>query len=204
MKKTFLALLLGLCSLTSFADKYDTDYITIPESYINNTGQTFLLEKAARIFQNEYRLTLTNIYLSECWFHCDIVIEHFEDDFDVTQQCDNEYPQSQSSSSETSSSISIGKTAYDIVIHSEVRLYREDDEQNITVTYHFTDTWKQDDYYLVVTFPYNQRTWTGINDVTITPTSVEYYDLQGRKLNGPQPGIVIEKQGNKVTKKMYR
>lgn len=204
MKKVILAFLIGMCSLSSYADAYDTDYITIPESYINSPGQTFLLEKAATIFKNEYRLTLTNILLSENWFYCDIVIEHFEDDFDVTQNCDNEYPQSQATGPGTTSSITVGKTAYDIVIHSEVRLLRDDDEQDITVTYHFIDTWKQDDYFLVVTFPYNKKTWTGINDVTITPTSVEYYDLQGRKLNGPQPGIVIEKQGSKVTKKMYR
>ena len=85
MRNTFLVVMLGMCSLFSFAGEYDTDYITIPESYINNTGQTFLLEKAARIFNKEYSLTLTNIYLSESWFYCDIVIEHFEDDFDVTQ-----------------------------------------------------------------------------------------------------------------------
>lgn len=203
MKKIILALLIGMCSLSSYADVYDTDYITIPESYINSPGQTFLLEKAATIFRKDYKLTLTNIYLSESWFYCDIVIEHFEDDFDVTQSCDNEYPQSQSGPG-TASSISIGKTAYDIIVHSEVRLYRADDEQDITVTYHFTDTWNQDSYDLIVTFPYNNRTWTGINEVSVTPTSVEYYDLQGRKLNGPQPGIVIEKQGDKVTKKMYR
>lgn len=203
MKKILLALLIGLCSLSSHADSYDTDYITIPESYINSPGQTYLLEKAATIFNNEYRLTLTNIYLSESWFYCDIVIEHFEDDFIVTQSCDSEFPQSQAGEG-TTSSIDIGKTAYDIVVHSMVRLYRDDDEKNVTVTYHFTDTGKQNDYYLVITFPYNKKTWTGINDVTLTPTSVEYYDLQGRKLNAPQPGIVIEKQGNKVTKKLYR
>ena len=201
-RNTILVVIFSMCSFFSYADQYDTDYITIPESYINNSGQTFLLEKAAHIFRHDYRLTLTNIYLSEFWFCCDIVIEHFEDDFEVTQSCDNEYPQDGNPG--TSSSIRIGKTAYDIVVHSEVRLYRNDDEKTISVTYHFVDTWKQDDYYLVVTFPYNQKTWTGINDVEITPTSVEYYDLQGRKLNGPQPGIVIEKQGNKATKKIYR
>lgn len=203
MKKILLALLIGLCSLSSHADSYDTDYITIPESYINSPGPTYLLEKAATIFNKEYRLTLTNIYLSESWFYCDIVIDHFEDDFIVTQSCDSEFPQSQAGEG-TTSSIFVGKTAYEIVVQSKVRLYRDDDEKNVTVTYHFTDTGKQNDYYLVITFPYNKKTWTGINDVTLTPTSVEYYDLQGRKLNAPQPGIVIEKQGNKVTKKLYR
>ena len=83
-------------------------------------------------------------------------------------------------------------------------MYRDDDEKTISVTYHFTDTWKLDDYYLVVTFPYNRKTWTAIDNVNCEPLSIEYYDLQGRKLNGPQLGIVIEKQGNKTTKKIYK
>lgn len=202
LRNTILLVVMSMCSFVGYASEYDTDYITIPESYINNSGQTFLLEKAARIFNKEYSLTLTNIYLSDCWFYCDIVIEHFEDDFDVTQSCDNEY--TQDGTPGTSSSITIGKTAYDIVVHSEVRLDRDDDEKNITVTYHFTDTWKQDDYYLVITFPYTKKTWTSIGNVGCEPTSIEYYDLQGHKLNGPQPGIMIEKQGNKTIKKIYR
>ncbi len=209
LRSAILIAMLSVCSFMSFASEYDTDYITIPESYINNNNSQ-LLEKAVTIFRKPYNLTLKNIYLSEFWFCCDIVIEHFEEDFDVTQQCDNEYPQNQSTGSETQSSITIGKTAYDIVVHSEVRLYREDDEQKITVTYHFTELvpssgdYDQDDYYLVITFPYNKKTWTGIDGIDVNQMSVEYYDLQGRKLNGPQPGIVIEKQGNKVSKKMYR
>lgn len=203
LRNSILVVFMSLCSLISYADKFDTDYITIPESYINNIGHTYLLEKAAKIFNKEYRLTLTNIYLSEYWFNCDIVIEHFEDPFEVTQSCSNEYPQTVGNAG-TQSSISVGSTAYDIVVHSEVRLCRENDEQDITVTYHFTDTWKQDDYYLVITFPYNKRTVTGLNSIGLgEPSSVEYYDIQGRKLNGPQLGIVIEKQGNKVVKKMY-
>ena len=80
----------------------------------------------------------------------------------------------------------------------------------ITVTYHFTEqvpasgSYNQNSFDLVITFPYNKRTWTSISDINIEPTSIEYYDIQGRKLNGPQPGIVIEKQGNKTTKKIYR
>ena len=210
-RNAFLVVMMSVCSLLSYASEYDTDYINIPKSYINNNN-TQLLEKAARIFGEEYRLTLKNIYLSEYWFYCDIVIEHFEEDFDVTQTCSNEYSQQQSTSPGTTSSITVGKNAYDIVVHSEVRLDRENDsdEQTVTVTYHFTEqvpasgSYNQDDYYLVITFPYTRQTWTGIDNVEIAPSSIEYYDLQGRKLNGPQPGIVIEKQGNKTTKKIYR
>ena len=153
---------------------------------------------------------LKNIYLNEYWFYCDIVIEHFKEDFEVTQQCDNEYPQQQNTDPGTTSSISIGQGAYDMVVHSEVRLYRSDNEQNITVTYHFTEqvpsssSYNQSDYYLVITFPYNKKTWTGIGSIEADASSIEYYDLQGRKLTGPQPGIVIEKQGNKTTKKIYK
>ena len=209
LRNTIVVVMLSMCSLVSYADWYDRDEITIPKAYINN-GNTQLLEKAAKIFGETYKLTLKNIYLSEYWFYCDIVIEKFEDDFEVSQTCDSEYPQDQSTGAGTTSSIIVGKDAFDIVVHSEVRLYREDDEKEITVTYHFvkqtpsSGSYVQDDYYLIVKFPYNRETWTGINDVEIAPTSVEYFDIQGRKLNGPQPGIVIEKQGNKTTKKLYR
>ena len=209
LRSAILIAMLSVCSFMCFAGDYDTDYIDIPKSYINNNNSQ-LLEKAARIFGKPYRLTLRNIFLSEHWFYCDIVIENFEEDFDVTQTCDNEFPQDGSTSPSTTSSISVGKTAYDIVVHSEVRLYRDDDAKTVSVTYHFTEqtpssgNYNQDDYYLVITFPYNRDTITGIGNVDCEPLSVEYYDLQGRKLNGPQPGIVIEKQGNKVSKKMYR
>ena len=203
-----MAAILGLCSLCAGAELYDADHIIIPASYINNSSQTYLLEKAAVIFGNPYRLTLTNIYLSEYWFCCDIVIEHFEDNFIVTQQCDNEYLQSQATGPGTTSSISQGTTAYDIVVHSEVRLLREDEEQNITVTYHFVQdipnsgNYAVDMYDLVITFPYNRQTWTNISNVSISDV-IEYYDLQGHKLNKPVPGIIIEKRNNVTRKVIY-
>ena len=217
LRNTILVVVLSMCSLVSYASWYDRDEIIIPKSYINNTEQTFLLEKAAKIFGTEYELELTNIYLSQYWFCCDIVINEAEyglGQFEVTQECSNEYNQSQSGEGSTSS-ISWSRP-FDLVVHSEVRLHNngaEHDGQDgdfVVVTYHFTRTtstsgsYQNDDYYLIVKFPYTRETWTGINNVEITPTSVEYYDLQGRKLNGPQPGIVIEKQGNKATKKIYR
>jgi hypothetical protein len=220
MKKFKCALLVAMmtmCSVSSYASWYDRDEITIPKSYINNTGQTYLLEKAARIFGTSYELTLTNIYLSEYWFCCDIVIDEAEyglGQFEVTQECSNEYDQSHSGEG-TTSSISWSRP-YDLVVHSEVRLYNdgvEHDGQNgdyVVVTYHFTrttstsGTYQNDDYYLIVKFPYTRETWTGINAIDVDQISVEYYDIQGRKLNGPQPGIVIERQGNKTTKKLYR
>ncbi len=211
-KCAILVAMMSLCSVLSYASDYDTDYINIPSSYINNNNSQ-LLEKAATIFGKTYRLTLRNISLSEYWFYCDIVIEHFDEDFDVTQQCNDEYVITADSPiivPGTTSSIEIGQGAYDIVVHSEVRLYRDDDAANddgkvVTVTYHFIENRPGgDDYYLVITFSYRRGTVTGIDEIDCEPLSVEYYDINGRKLNGPQPGIVIEKQGNKVTKKMYR
>ncbi|MBR5119258.1 MAG: hypothetical protein IK100_11545 [Muribaculaceae bacterium] len=211
LRNTLLVVMLSLCSFASYADETDYDILTIPASYINSssTYSPQLVEKAATIFGEHYNLTLTNIYLSEYWFYCDIIIENFSgfpSDLTVTQICDNEYPQEDATDSGTISTLSQPSQVqgYDIFVHSEVRIYRADEEKTITVTYHFENHYKNDDYYLIVKFPYNHETWTGINDVTITPTSVEYYDIQGRKLDGPQPGIVIEKQGDKVTKKMYR
>lgn len=215
MKKILLALLIGLCSLSSYASWFDRDEITIPPEYINNIGKTYLMEKAARIFGKEYRLTLTNIRLSEYWFICDIEIDDFDHDasrFEVTQHCDDEYDQSHSAGPGTTSTITWYNKPYYFVVHSEVRLQRSDEQKDITVTYHFTNVtstsgdYLNDDYYLILTFPYNDdRVPTAIDGVEVREcTAVEYYDLQGRKLNAPQPGIVIEKQGNKVTKKLYR
>ena len=200
--------MMSLCSLFSYASEYDTDYITIPESYINHNN-TQLLEKAAEIFGTEYRLTLKNVYLSDFWFYCDIVIEKFKDNFEVTQECSNEYPQSTSNDPGTTSSITVTKDSWDIIVHSQVRLTQSNNDRTITVTYHFTEqvpasgSYNQDDYYLVLTFPYNRRTITGIDNIECTPI-VEYYDLQGNKLDRPCSGIVIEKQGNITRKKLYR
>lgn len=225
LRSTILVLMMSLCSVLSYADETDFDILTIPKSYINSTStySPQLVEKAATIFGEHYNLTLTNIYLSEFWFYCDIIIENFSgfpSDLTVTQTCDVEYPQQQGATdpgviSQLSQPSQI--QGYDIFVHSEVRLYFDenaanyepvDDNDNgkiITVTYHFENHYKNDDYYLIVKFPYNKKTVTGINGIELgEPISVEYYDLQGRKLNGPQPGIVIEKQGNKTTKKIYK
>ena len=78
LRNTILVVVLSMCSLASYASWYDRDEIIIPKSYINNTGQTFLLEKAAKIFGTKYELELTNIYLSQYWFCCDIVINEAE------------------------------------------------------------------------------------------------------------------------------
>ena len=59
-RKAILVVMLSLCSLVSYASDYDTDYITIPESYINNNNSK-LIVKAVKIFRKTYNLTLKNI-----------------------------------------------------------------------------------------------------------------------------------------------
>lgn len=218
LRNTILVLMMSLCSVLSYADETDYDILTIPESYINShsSWSPQLVEKAATIFGEQYNLTLTNIYLSEFWFYCDIIIENFAgfpSDLTVEQTCDVEFPQQGATDPGVISTLSTPSQVqgYDISVHSEVRLYQDVtaandiDGKTITVTYHFVNHYKNDDYYLIVKFPYNVNTVTGINGIELgEPTSVEFYDLQGRKLNGPQPGIVIEKQGNKTTKKIYK
>ena len=54
-------------------------------------------------------------------------------------------------------------------VRYSVMCYEDGGVVDDLLVYKFSD----DDYYLVVTFPYNQKTWTGINDVETTPTSVE-------------------------------
>jgi len=45
---------------------------------------------------------------------------------------------------------------------------------------------------------------TGINGIGNDNIPVEYYDLSGNKLQAPTSGIIIEKKGNIVCKKLYR
>ena len=41
---------------------------------------------------------------------------------------------------------------------------------------------------------------TGIDDIIVNEEPVEYYNLQGIKVDNPSKGIFIKKQGNKATK----
>lgn len=219
-----------MCSLVSYAafvnpqaanyipSGADVDEFTIPANYINSTYNPQLFEKTATIFNKTYTITIKNVYLTQYWFRCTILIEDFYDGVDVTQTVlgqGNEYPQG-SGDPGTTSSIQVVETNFGVEARSNVRLIASDDRKLITVVYHFSEvvnnpTYDGDDYYVVLNFPYNDPETppappiTGIDSIELgQTTSFEYYDLMGRKLNGPQPGIVIEKQGNKTTKKLYR
>ena len=82
MKKTILALLLGLCALSSYAYMYDWNELPmIPKGYINQDEESpynaFLYEKNVTIFGKQYPLIIRNIKLSRYWFECDIVIDNY-------------------------------------------------------------------------------------------------------------------------------
>jgi len=215
MKKTILALLLGLCALSSYAYMYDWNELPmIPKGYINQDEESlynaFLYEKNVTIFGEEYPLIIRNIKLSRYWFECDIVIDNYDDEYIVSQEVNSEgveYPQNGDNTQSTESTISTSTNSHEFIVHSRVRLYGHGvPNDDIKITYHFTDIYQQNKYDLILHFPYfEEAIITGIDSIELgEPTAVEYYDLQGRKLDGPRSGIVIEKQGNKVTKKMYR
>lgn len=201
----------------------DFDEFEIPAAFINSNDysqyETQLFEKAATIFGTEHTIVIKNVYLTPFWFRCNIVIENYDEMVDVTQTVvgqGNEYPQG-SGDLGTTSTIDVVSTSFDIIARSNVRLLASDERKLITVIYHFTEDvpsspgYHGDNYYVILNFPYNDPDtppappYTGIDSIEIgEPTAVEYYDLMGRKLDRPQPGIVIEKQGNKTTKKLYR
>lgn len=215
-----------MCSLVSYAylnpetvnyvSGIDVDEFTIPASHIN-TGNSQLFEKATTIFKKRYTITISKVYLTQYWFRCTILIEDFDDDVEVTQTVvgDDGYEQG-SGDPGTTSTMEVYHTTFGVEARSNVRLKASNETKMITVVYHFSEvvnnpTYDGDDYYVVLNFPYNDPETppappiTGINGIEIgEPAAIEYFDLMGRKLNGPQPGIVIEKQGNKTTKKIYK
>ena len=71
------------------------------------------------------------------------------------------------------------------------------------VPYDENKTGKEMANYTTGYFTYKEP--TGIDTPTISDsTMAEYYDLQGRRLNAPQKGINIVKQGNKTTKMLVK
>ena len=71
------------------------------------------------------------------------------------------------------------------------------------VPYDENKTGKEMANYTTGYFTYKEP--TGIDTPTVSDnTPAEYYDLQGRRLNAPQKGINIVKQGNKTTKMLVK
>lgn len=210
MKKTILALLLGLCALSSYAwNNLDRDVIVLDATYINKNAT--LKQKAVTIFEKSYIVYVSNVKLSPTWFTADISIvpsSGNSDDMELTnfvvQSCDIEDQNPDVHGYKSECDVTLYQN-YDFMIRSKVHLLRPADYGKVTVTYTLYDDGKNNSFELDLVFPYFPTTITGIDSIELgEPTAVEYYDLQGRKLDGPRSGIVIEKQGNKVTKKMYR
>ena len=211
MRNFIFVLLIGLCSLSSYAwNDLDRDIIELDETYINN-NQATLKEKAVTIFGKSYTVYGGKVKLSPTWFTAQIVIkpESNSDDLQLTnhvvQSCaiEDEIPDTHGYTSECDVTL---YQNYDFMIVSKVHLLKQQSNfGDVTVSYTIYDYGKDNTFTLDLVFPYMPNTITAIDEMSIENNSaIEYYDLQGRKLNGPQPGIVIEKQGNKVTKKMYR
>ena len=211
MRNFIFVLLIGLCSLSSYAwNDLDRDIIELDETYINN-NQATLKEKAVTIFGKSYTVYVGKVKLSPTWFTAQIVIkpESNSDDLQLTnhvvQSCaiEDEIPDTHGYTSECDVTL---YQNYDFMIVSKVHLLKQQSNfGDVTVSYTIYDYGKDNTFTLDLVFPYMPNTITAIDEMSIENNSaIEYYDLQGRKLNGPQPGIVIEKQGNKVTKKMYR
>lgn len=212
MRNIILVLLIGLCSLSSYAwNDLNRDVIELDETYINKSHAT-LKQKAVTIFGKSYTVFVDKVKLSPTWFTAEIVIvpdnEHGDDiqlTDHVVQSCaiEDETPDTHGYTSECDVTL---YQNYDFMIVSKVHLIKQQSSfGDVTVSYTLYDYGKDNTFTLDLVFPYMPNTITAIDKMSIeNNASIEYYDLQGRKLNGPQSGIVIEKQGNKVTKKLYR
>lgn len=210
MKKTILALLLCLGALSSYAwNDLDHDVIELDATYINKNNT--LKQKSVTIFGKSYVVYVNKVKLSPTWFRADIVIrpssgqsEDLELAESVVQYCDIEDPNPDVHGYQSECDVTLYQN-YDFMIMSKVHLLKPANFGNVTVSYTLFDWGKLNTFTLDLVFPYVPTTITAIDELSVDNNApIEYYDLQGRKLDGPQSGIVIEKQGSKVTKKVYR
>ena len=202
--------MMSLCSFSCFAwNNLDHDVIELDENYINKSSE--LKEKAVTIFEESYNVYVSDVRLSPTWFAATIMIkpsnEHGDDlelAENVVQFCDIEDPNPDSHGYHSYCEVSLFQN-YDFMIKSVVHLRKPSAFGDVTVSDTIYDAGSDNTFTLDLIFPYNPTTITAIDELSTDNTSpVEYFDIQGRKLNGPQPGIVIEKQGNKTTKKIYK
>ena len=190
MKKLFFSLMLTILSLNSFAYT-DWDIIELNKSFINH-GNTYLVEKAVTIFNKEYRVEVSDIALSPTWFHCNIRIKDIwtADDYKVEQSCpleDVNLDPGNHTGSHISTSLYQG---YDLSIDSWMHLQETSNYGDVRITYHIYDYNKQNVFDLILVFPYNAGTITGIEDVN-TDQPVIYYNLQGHSSKTPFQGVNI-------------
>ena len=199
MKKLFFSLMLTILSLNSFAYT-DWDIIELNASFVNHEN-TYLVEKAVTIFNKEYRVEVSNIALSPTWFHCNIRIKDIwsASDYKVEQSCpqeDKNPDPGNHKGSQISTSLFQG---YDLLIDSWMHLQETDDYGNVRITYHIYDADMQNVFDLILVFPYNAGTITGIEDVNIDKPVI-YYNLQGHSSKTPFKGVNIV-NGKKIIMK---
>lgn len=211
-------MLLGICSLISYADSYH---------FYTNFGKDGELEKYESIF-DRYTVKIDNVAKSESrYVACTITITLSEsvDEKDIEiYRCHADG---------THLDGDVNSPVWNMKLQPSINpdwcnySYITNDDGKV-VKFTFTDTFhesllKEENpncnslHYLIYdrheTTPHNimiritnilyYEVVTSIDNVLVD-APVEYFDIQGRKLNGPQPGIVIEKQGNKTTKKIYK
>ena len=204
MRKILFSVLLTLGVLSGSAYNDDYDIIDLNDNFINNST-AIMKEVAVEIFNKEYVVYVQNINLNHNWFMADILIKKAWDvlNYDVEQYC--EYEDKTPDVHGNMSSIEVAMYQnYDFMISSIVHLKKHEyGQMEVVYTIHDIANWNNT-FDLVLRFPYEDTTVTAIETIGGDKQPIEYFDIQGRKLNGPQPGIVIEKQGNKTTKKIYK
>lgn len=203
MRKFFVTTLIALSAMCGNAYNVDRDIIELDESYINK--QAIMKEKAVEIFGTKYIVYINNVNLNHNWFTASISISDAWDlkDYEVEQSCDHEDKTPDVNGYKSTIETTMFQN-YDFMINSVVHLQRHAyGDMEVVYTIHDAANWNTFD--LVLRFPYMDTTVTGIDAVaTDVMQPVEYYDLQGHKLSAPTSGIIIVKQGDKVSKKLYR
>ena len=205
MRKFFITALVALTALCGSAYSVDYDIIDLNNSFINNST-AIMKEEAVEIFNKEYIVFIDNIKLNHNWFTANIMIKNAWDleDYKVEQFCKHEDKDPDVHGNHSSLETTMFQN-YDFMISSVVHLLKHEyGQMEVVYTIHDGANW-DNTFDLVRRFPYENTTVTAIDALEGDQMQpVEYFDLQGHKLNGPQPGIIIVKQGDKVSKKLYR
>ena len=211
MRKLLFSAVFALCVLCGYAQQYvdvDREVIEIPYNYINNSSIS-LKNKLVTIFGVKYTVDIQNVRLSPNWFGVEIIAKNSQDgtwsteDWSIEQSCANEDKTADIHGNTSSCKASLFQN-YDFEVNSIVHLLTPEGHSNIEVEYIIRDN-NGAKFTLVLVFPYNSGTITAIDSVQAAEQQpIEYYDLQGNRLLAPTSGIIIEKQGSRVSKKLYR
>ncbi|MBQ3324291.1 MAG: hypothetical protein IJG81_05560 [Muribaculaceae bacterium] len=205
MRKFFITALVALTALCGSAYSVDHDIIDLNDSFINNST-AIMKERAVKIFNQDYTVYIDNIKLNHNWFTANIIIKNAWDlkDYEVEQFCKHEDKNPDVHGNKSTIETDLFQN-YDFMIVSVVHLLKHEyGQMEVVYTIHDAANW-DNTFDLVLRFPYENTTVTAIDALEGDQMQpVEYFDLQGHKLNAPTSGIIIEKKGGKVSKKLYR